>query len=119
MNWLKKSLKLEKSIHGKQAIHRGRMKPWSRRTQLWRKKELREVRTAISKLESNVPSVVEKNVGALEEEILELKSAISKLESRSRSATPVPRQVGSDDAFKKEVNGLTDQEWQVERWLET
>lgn len=65
------------------------MKPWSRRTQLWRKKELREVRTAISKLESNVPFVVEKNVGALEEEILELKSAISKLESRSHSATPV------------------------------
>lgn len=52
-------------------------------------KELCEVRTAISKLESNIPSLLEKNVGVLEEEILELKSAISKLESRSRLATPV------------------------------
>lgn len=86
-------------------------------------KELGEARTAIFKLESKVTTVEEeKNVtiSPLEEEILELKYAISKLESRSRPAASVPRLVESDDPVVKEVDvPLTDQEWRIQRWLET
>lgn len=77
-------------------------------------KEICELKSSISALESRVPSMMKKNVASLEKEIRELKSSMSKLQLKSNPVTQGSSGTQSDVALKKEVDKLACRMLQLE-----